>query len=231
MKFESSDVTNVATAMDVDEELDEELKLPDSSDDEEENEAESKKERAKEKEARLKAFAEGNLGKLEVPEKQNLKEYPVASIVVAVCINSTIQDDNKSKFGISTRLLISRNTKISSWVLQQVCNQANSQFSKANKRLLEDIEGPESRKRTAKCLDDGILYASSSSSTSNHDFLPAPEHKYLNWAFIDSVRKPLKDKMDWEFFYQIGKDIGLFSDYNSSKRTKFAYFRTKTSED
>ncbi|KAI9325344.1 hypothetical protein BD770DRAFT_458279, partial [Pilaira anomala] len=69
MKFESSDVTNVATAMDVDEELDEELKLPDSSDDEEESETESKKETAKEKEARLKAFAEENLGKLEVPEK------------------------------------------------------------------------------------------------------------------------------------------------------------------
>lgn len=69
MKFESSDVANVATAMDVDEELCEKLKLPDSSDDEEESESESKKETPKEKQERLKAFAEENLGKLEVPEK------------------------------------------------------------------------------------------------------------------------------------------------------------------
>lgn len=69
MKFESSNVANVATAMDVDEELDEELKLPDSSDDEEENESESKKETPKEKQERLKAFAEENLGKFEVLEK------------------------------------------------------------------------------------------------------------------------------------------------------------------
>lgn len=140
-------------------------------------------------------------------------------------------------------------------VLQQVCNQTNSQFSKANKRLLEDVKDPESRKRTAKCLDDGILYVneiclkhhitaeplnpssnsssvgSSSSSTSSHDFLPAPEHKNLNWTFIDSVRKHLKDKMDWEVFFQIGKDIGLFSNYNSSKSAKSAYFRTKPSEE
>lgn len=67
MKFESSDVANIATAMDVDEELCEELKLPDSSDDEEESE--SKKETPKEKQERLKAFAEENLDKLEVPEK------------------------------------------------------------------------------------------------------------------------------------------------------------------
>ncbi|CEG67930.1 hypothetical protein RMATCC62417_04277 [Rhizopus microsporus] len=69
MKFESSDVANVATAMDVDEELCEELKLPNSSDDEEESESESKNETLKEKQERLKAFAEENLGKLEVPEK------------------------------------------------------------------------------------------------------------------------------------------------------------------
>lgn len=35
-------------------------------------------------------------------------------------------------------------------VLEEVCNQTKSQFSKASKRLLEDIEDPESRKRTAK---------------------------------------------------------------------------------
>ncbi|KAG1454589.1 hypothetical protein G6F46_008587 [Rhizopus delemar] len=69
MKFESLDVANIATAMNVDEELCEELKLPDSSDDEEESESESKKETPKEKQERLKAFAEENLGKLEVPEK------------------------------------------------------------------------------------------------------------------------------------------------------------------
>lgn len=69
MKFKNSDVANVATNMDVEEEVSDELKLPESSDDEEESENESRKETAKEKEARLKAFAEENLGKLEVPEK------------------------------------------------------------------------------------------------------------------------------------------------------------------
>lgn len=69
MKFESSDVANAATARDVDEELKEKLKFSDSSDGEEESRNESKKETPKEKQERLKAFAEENLGKLEVPEK------------------------------------------------------------------------------------------------------------------------------------------------------------------
>ncbi|KAG2235571.1 hypothetical protein INT48_002345 [Thamnidium elegans] len=46
-----------------------ELKLPDSSDDEEESESESKKGNSKRKQECLKAFAEENFGKLEVPEK------------------------------------------------------------------------------------------------------------------------------------------------------------------
>ncbi|KAG1448618.1 hypothetical protein G6F46_011302 [Rhizopus delemar] len=249
---------------------------------------------------------------------QILKEYPVAPIVVVVCINSTTQDiidmetNQNLEFPFAVQLpcpgwaksfhlfnggsihaylntqplhplvavahfLIEQKLSLISMqhrqdpiiqqlfglakdsfgtdieeyenllvVLQQVCNQTNSQFSKANKRLLEDVEDPDSRKRTAKCLDDGILYVneicrkhhitaeplnpslnsssvgSSSSSTSSRDFLPAPEHKNLNWAFIDSVRKHLKDKMDWEDFFQIGKDIGLFSSYNSSKSANSA---------
>ncbi|KAI9279893.1 hypothetical protein BY458DRAFT_545049 [Sporodiniella umbellata] len=68
VKFESSDIANVANAMDVDEELCKELKLPNSSDDEE-SESESKNETLKEKQERLKAFVEENLGKLKVPEK------------------------------------------------------------------------------------------------------------------------------------------------------------------
>lgn len=76
-KFESSDVANVATAMYVDEELCVEMKLPDSSDDEEESESKSKKERLKEKQERLKAFAEENLGKLEVPEKAKRSNWKV----------------------------------------------------------------------------------------------------------------------------------------------------------
>ncbi|KAI9265508.1 hypothetical protein EDC94DRAFT_605116 [Helicostylum pulchrum] len=30
--------------------------------------------------------------------------------------------------------------------------------------------------------------------------------------FVDSVRKNLKDKMDWEAIFQIRKDIGLFQE-------------------
>lgn len=120
-------------------------------------------------------------------------------------------------------------------VLEEVCNQTKSQFSKASKRLLEDIEDPESIKRTAKCLDDGILYVnevcrkhhitaeplnpssvgSSSSSTPSRDLLPAPKQENPNWVFIDSARKHLKDKMDWEACFQIGKDMGLFGGYKS----------------
>ncbi|KAG0734166.1 hypothetical protein G6F23_012645 [Rhizopus arrhizus] len=137
-------------------------------------------------------------------------------------------------------------------VLQQVCNQANHQFSKASKRLLEDVEDPEARKRTARCLDDGILYvneicrknniaveplttspessskSSSSSSTSKQDLLPASERENPDWAFIDSARKHLKNKMRWKTCFQIGKDIGLFSKYSTPKSAKSAYFRAKS---
>ncbi|KAG1136485.1 hypothetical protein G6F37_011987 [Rhizopus arrhizus] len=137
-------------------------------------------------------------------------------------------------------------------VLQQVCNQARSQFSKANKRLLEDVEDPEARKRTARCLDDGILYvneicrknhiaikplttslessseASTSSSTPSQDLLPASEHENPDWAFIDSARKHMKNKMDWETCFQIGKDIGLFTKYSTPKSAKSAYFCAKS---
>ncbi|CAO3655857.1 unnamed protein product [Mucor hiemalis] len=136
-------------------------------------------------------------------------------------------------------------------VLNEVCNQTKSRFPKASKRLLEDIGDSESRKRTAKCLDDGILYVdeicrkhhirtepvnpssvgSSSSSTPSRDLLPAPKQEYPNWVFIDSARKHLKDKMDWEACFQIGKDIGLFKSYKNSKSAKSGYFRVKPSED
>lgn len=84
-------------------------------------------------------------------------------------------------------------------------------------------------------MDDGILYVnevcrkhhitaeplypssvgSSSSSTRSRDLLPAPRQENSNWVFIDSARKHLKDKMDWEACYQIGKDMGLFGSYES----------------
>jgi hypothetical protein len=80
--------------MDVDEELCEELKLPDSSD---ESESESKKETPKEKQERLKAFAEENLGKLEVPEKakrsnRNVTDKQIEDFVLLIDDGVAIKD-------------------------------------------------------------------------------------------------------------------------------------------
>ncbi|KAI8081075.1 hypothetical protein BDF21DRAFT_339039 [Thamnidium elegans] len=131
-------------------------------------------------------------------------------------------------------------------IMKQVCNQANHQFFKAKKRLMEDVKNPNCRKRTIRCLDDGIVYVneicekhnitleptdsvdSSSSSSTPICLIHAPKNENKDWAYVDAFRKHYGDKIDWEACFNIGKEIGLFNTYSNFKSTKSCYFRAKS---
>ncbi|CEP09892.1 hypothetical protein [Parasitella parasitica] len=118
--------------------------------------------------------------------------------------------------------------------LQYVCTQSRQQFLKARNALVEDVESGNTRKRTAKMLDDGILFVdqickkhslsvepsataipsstpssssvSSPTSSTSHDVLPTIQHENATWLFVDVWRKHLGNAMDWNLCFEIGKD-------------------------